>query len=261
MIRLIQKIVKQDTLSGQGQKCHHSHWKIWLCRIWRWLSSLWLFACICIVIWLWLSDCKTMDFPLSETVVRHQSFNGKKSLVNSKTGEIIINNLWWSVETPPGDSITVYCADGKRGYVDIKNGNLVTKPIFDKAWRFSEGYAAVEINGKIMFINPQGLFAFPTMFIQATDDVVFKRGYCIIADDSGQKGVIDKTGKWVVQPQYHVIEMSLSPGWFSVYDESGRKEIILNDGGMPTCYPTSFNYKGDTIRVTTDSIHVYIRLK
>lgn len=239
-----------------------SSWKKWIFIGWRWLSSLWLFACICIMIWLWLSDCKVMDYPLSETVVRHQSFNGKQCLINSKNNTIIVDNLWWSVETPPEDSITVYCANGKRGYVDIKNGILVTEPLFDKAWRFSEGYAAVEINGKIMFVNDQGSFAFSTMYVRASDDVLFRRGYCIVADESGHMGGIDKQGQWVVQPQYHSIVMHPSPGWFSVYDKSGRKEIcVQTDNGASTWYPTSYYYYGDTIMVTTDSTYIYTRLK
>ena len=51
----------------------------------------------------------------------------------------------------------------KFGYID-KSGSLVISPQFDHCYGYSEGVAAVEIDGVYRFIDKQGNFAIPFQY-------------------------------------------------------------------------------------------------
>ncbi|ECL3693363.1 WG repeat-containing protein, partial [Campylobacter coli] len=56
----------------------------------------------------------------------------------------------------------------KWGFID-KSGKFIVKPKFDEAWDFSEGLAAVGLNGKWGFIDKNGEFAIEPIF----DDIYY----------------------------------------------------------------------------------------
>ena len=47
--------------------------------------------------------------------------------------------------------------DGKTGFRDL-DGNVVIKAIYESAERFSEGYSAVQVNGKWGLIDESGKY-------------------------------------------------------------------------------------------------------
>ncbi|MEP6913085.1 MAG: WG repeat-containing protein [bacterium] len=84
---------------------------------------------------------------------------------------------------------------GKAGYIDAR-GNVVIKPKFMRAWKFSEGLAPVQINDDPVFgyINKKGdLVIGPWNGIAS----VFSEGLALT-----RKGFIDPTGKTVIEPRF-----------------------------------------------------------
>lgn len=81
---------------------------------------------------------------------------------------------------------------GLWGYVSV-NGQIIIKPIYEKAYLFSEGIAAVKYNGKWGFVNNKGEIVVPceydefeSNFKKGTGKLV-KDGYICVFDKSGMQ--------------------------------------------------------------------------
>ncbi len=87
----------------------------------------------------------------------------------------------------------------KFGYFNTK-GIWVTKQIYDRTMPFHEGLAAVKVKDKWGYINKKGEYVIPLKFDQA---LRFSEGLAIVrigAFGLGKYGIIDKKGKWIVEP-------------------------------------------------------------
>ena len=88
-------------------------------------------------------------------------------------------------------------ANDKYGYKDIA-GKDVVPPIYDLAYPFTEGMAAVRVAGKYGYLNETG-----KVVVEPKYDFTWRfiGGFATVR--SGKKyGLIDKTGKVVVPLQY-----------------------------------------------------------
>ena len=83
----------------------------------------------------------------------------------------------------------------KYGYID-KSGSLVIPPQFDTPGYYTEGVAAVEVDGKCGFIDKQGNFVIPLQFERA---LWFSEGLAAVCVDS-KYSYINKFGKVVFPP-------------------------------------------------------------
>lgn len=134
------------------------------------------------------------------------------SIWNRKTGKEIIKDVDWYVQSADNDSLVVYTQYGKRGYFNSKTGEIVIPPIYKKAWIFSDGLAAVLKADSLYFINPQGkqvlkyrYYRNDSYFLNGAKDYCFHDGLCAMYDGNKKYGIIDKSGKWVVAPEYDKI--------------------------------------------------------
>lgn len=90
--------------------------------------------------------------------------------------------------------------DDKAGYINDK-GQVVIQPIFRTAGEFSEGLAAVRINGTYGYIDPTGSFSIQPQFDYATH---FREGLAIVVND-GQPFYINKQGQKPFEISFPVI--------------------------------------------------------
>ena len=105
------------------------------------------------------------------------------------------------------DTIGVYKKDGKSGYYNVKTKEIVIAADYEKARQFSQGLAGVVKDGRVGFINLKGetVIGFNYAYNDKKDGSerhVFRYGYCAIANVDGKYGVIDRTGNWVIAPEY-----------------------------------------------------------
>lgn len=106
----------------------------------------------------------------------------------------------------------------KFGFV---KGEVVIPPQYDEAEPFSCGLAKVEVNGKVGFIDKQGVLVIPNRFAAAK---VFRDGYCSASLNGEDFGVIDRQGNFVIAPRYVDVEV-LAEGLFFTSDKCGNKGL------------------------------------
>lgn len=145
---------------------------------------------------------------LSHTATYYYLYGGK-GYVKDAHGNKTICDIDWIAKPLGDDSLVVFRKGDKRGYFNIFTGKEVIKPKYEHAWIFSDGLAAVDDEGKIKFIDSSGRVVIDrnTPYMMGRKDYVFHNGYCVMNDNSGKRvGLVDKTGKWALQPKYFRIE-------------------------------------------------------
>ena len=188
------------------------------------------------------------DRKLSENVTLRSFSDNKWRVYNKQTGEYTTEKINWVSEAPETDSLAVYALPGKRGYININTGRIITDAEandYRKAWVFSDGLAAVMKDGKIGFINDQNDVVIPFQF-DYTDKCrmydfgyVFHNGYCAMTDADGNLGLIDKIGNWVVEPEYDEIWAPHKSGYRVIVKDS--KHGVLDSTGT-IVYPAEYGY-------------------
>ncbi len=85
------------------------------------------------------------------------------------------------------------------GYINHK-GEFDINPQFDMAGYFSEGVARVQVGEKCGYIDRKGVYLVNPIYTSVSD---FHGGYAFVVEDGNEKaGIIDKTGKMIVKPQF-----------------------------------------------------------
>ena len=95
-----------------------------------------------------------------------------------------------------------------RGFGAIDTtGNLVIDTVYDDLGAFSEGLAPVKINGQYGYLSKKGELAIPAIYEYA-DLFVDGLAKVTVKQANGRKksGMIDPTGKFVVEPEYDLVE-------------------------------------------------------
>ena len=188
------------------------------------------------------------DNYLSKNIEVHGFRDDKVRVYNYCTGKYTTPKLNWVADSPANDSLTVYAITNKRGYINIKNGEIVIDAEannYRKAWVFSEGLAAVMKDGKIGFINAKNEVVIPFQFEYSDKcrmwnfGYLFHDGYCIMTNKDGDLGLIDTTGKWVVEPAYDEIWAPHESGYRIIVDNS--KHGVLDSRGN-VIYSAEYGY-------------------
>lgn len=128
-----------------------------------------------------------------------------KRIYDEATGKVLMRNVDWVAVSDDRDSLAVFAKNGKRGYLDRFTGEVVIPAEYTRAWVFSEGLAAVEKDGRLMFIDHSGKVVIDNDFEVHFDKpkYAFQNGCCILREPvHGKMGLIDREGSWVLQPVY-----------------------------------------------------------
>lgn len=113
--------------------------------------------------------------------------------------------------------------DHKRKYIDRTSGTpMMIAGEYDHAWRFSEGKAAVCVNGKLGFIDKHGKYIIEPLFAYSSNpkygldqynrqlehfvDFTFNEGLCPMVGSNNKYGLIDESGIWRLEPKYESIK-------------------------------------------------------
>ena len=174
---------------------------------------------------------------LSDNVRFYKRGYDDYGFVADSNKKILLKNIYWISKPLEGDSLVCYCDGDKRGYFHMRDGRVVVKPIYEHAWIFSEGLAAVEVNKRVKFINTEGKVVIDRGFVYniADDGYVFHQGHCAVNDSTGKHmGLIDHDGNWVLPPVYYNISQQ-DTFWLLTMN---NQQAVLTFG-MDTVMPMS----------------------
>ncbi len=172
----------------------------------------------------WYSDKR-----LSDDVVVYYFSDDTYRVYNKSTEKYTTPRIDWVTDAASGDSLGVYAVGGRRGYINVKNGEIIINAKtndYEKAWVFSDGLAAVMKDGKVGFIDVNNKLVIPFQFdysdkcIMYEIGYLFHDGYCVMTNKDGKFGLIDISGNWVVEPEYDELWNAHKTG----------NRIVVNDG-------------------------------
>lgn len=166
------------------------------------------------VVWdKWLEPRFGSDYvstkPISNRIAfRCNYYTERGNIYDRMDNKVLMRGVDWVVTSDDHDSLAVFAKNGKRGYINRFTGKVVIPLQYKRAWVFSEGLAAVEKEGRLCFIDHTGQVVIDrghkAYYVGA--GFAFKRGYCVIWDPmSGKAGLIDRSGDWVLEPEYDYI--------------------------------------------------------
>ncbi len=188
------------------------------------------------------------DRRVSDNVTLRSFSDNKWRVYNTNTEQYTTEKINWLSEATENDSLAVYALPGKRGYINVNTGRIVIEAEannYCKAWMFSEGLAAVMKDGKIGFINAKNEVIIPFQFDYSDEcrmydfGYLFHNGYCIMTNTNGDLGLIDTTGKWIVEPAYDEIRAPHESGYRVIVD-NGRYGVL--DSVCNTVYPLEYDH-------------------
>lgn len=188
---------------------------------------------------------------VSPYIVHHDG--SPNYLYNMRTGRRTLTGINWFVKSSDGDSLACFSSgydrERKRGYFNVFTGDPVIPAQYDKAWIFSDGLACVYEKGMLHFIDHEGKTAIDKEFPYGirNDDYCFHNGLCIMYDENGCFGLIDKQGEWVVEPEYYWISYDYEGFWL-VQDSDYNYGLLDAKGRMmlPVEYDNISVYHGDS---------------
>lgn len=168
-------------------------------------------------------------------------------LFDKLTGEKVLTDIKW-IAMPEGNDSLVCYSDGKlRGYFNAKNGKVVIPPTFRHAWIFSDGLAAVEVEGRVKFINASGNVVIDNgMSCDVTSgNYVFHTGYLVVSSEDGKKnGLIDKAGTLVLPMEFKAIEKADNSDYWCVRKD-GQSAIYDKDMNVVLPFVDGYAYFSD----------------
>lgn len=169
--------------------------------------------------------------------------NGHDRIVKKGKLRAVLKDVEW-VDGAENDSLWIVAKDGRYACFNTNTGQLTFPFTYRKAWRYSEGVAAVLDDDTLLrFIDAHGNLVFQRSFPYNQHRKFyyqFHNQMCQMLDTAGKVGLIDISGDWVVEPKYDSAAFStgLSCGYWllmrndslTVIDSTGHILIDLIPG-------------------------------
>lgn len=233
-----------------------------------WKAGLGLFglsasAFVLMIADVWHEETRGRDYSrdrlLSEDIIAEAYNNDRMRVRNIRTGKYTTPRLLWVSDTPERDSLTVFCdVRGHRGYLNIKNGEIVIPAAYSRAWQFSEGLGAVlGKNDRIGFIDKDNntVIDFEIPYERGFD-YIFKDGYCVVrqwdeAQENFSYAVYGRSGDKVLDWGYTYI---------SEPDRNGYRVISTREGSRLCDRDFNLIFEGlyEDVEITEGGNGVYL---
>lgn len=147
--------------------------------------------------------------PISNRLVFRCNYHTDRGdIYDPVNDKVLMRRVDWVFTSDDGDSLAVFAKNGKRGYINRFTGEVGIPLTYTRAWVFSEGLAAVELNGRLCFIDHTGKVVIDRghEIFSSRIGYAFEQGYCVVWDPTiGKAGLIDRSGDWALKPEYDYI--------------------------------------------------------
>lgn len=177
--------------------------------------------------------------PIGSRYELRSYYHGSDRIGEHGKRRSLVKGVDW-VAGDSSDSLWVVASGGRRAYFNSNTGRLLSPFIYRKAWFYSEGLAAVvDFNYRLCFLDTQGNPAFARSFWYKKEndcDYVFKKGLCQAYDSLNHVGLINRSGEWVVAPEYESMShegtywVFMRADSLTVLDSAGHTVIGMRPG-------------------------------
>ena len=153
-----------------------------------------------------VARCKTLSDKIEFQQLYYRQGIGR--VYDNVRKKVVLEDVSGVQVSDDKDSLALFTQKGKCGYLDRFTGKVVIPPIYSRAWIFSEGIAAVEKDGRLVFIDRSGSVVIDKGLEAMGEfpDYRFQDGYCVVhSGENGMSGLIDRQGNWALQPEYGLI--------------------------------------------------------
>lgn len=162
--------------------------------------------------------------------------DGGKYVYRLNDNRIVLRGLDWLFMPDDDDQpLLCYSKGGKRGFLDRNTGEVVVEPQYKHAWLQKDSLAAVvDEDNKVKFIDCKGniVIADTTFVYEEGLDYQFENQMCVMTDGKGNRGLIDRNGRWVVPPRYTSVYSTDKEGYWSLEDVDGYMYVADNNGKL-----------------------------
>lgn len=173
------------------------------------------------------------DFHEGLAVVGVRSDQNYKYGLIDYDGNVVIMPQYDNIDITNGfsDGLAAVQIDGQWGFINHE-GNIVITPRYSRVHRYSEGAAAVELDSKWGVIDKSGniivnfVYDYIGEFHEGMIDVAIGKGM------SARWGFVDKSGKLIIKPQYKYGVSDFSEDLASVWNDKDRKDYINKQGDI-----------------------------
>ncbi len=141
-------------------------------------------------------------------VLKYMCYTDEIKVYDAIEDKVLLRDVDWVVRSADNDSLAVYARKGRRGYINRFTGEVAIPELYTRAWVFSEGLAAVEKDGELLFIDHAGKVVIDKDFKVRSYEpkYAFKNGYCAVEDpQTGKMGLIDSYGNWALEAEFDSI--------------------------------------------------------
>ncbi len=126
------------------------------------------------------------------------------------------------------EGLAAVLIDGKWGYINVA-GEIVIKPAYWQAGNFSDGMACIQVGRKYGYVNKQGNLVVKPKYDKAGP---FSEGFAVVRIGRRKTFFIDKTGKPAITPDVYRIDFSgFSEGLVFAYTNNSRTPVYLDKEG------------------------------
>ena len=148
--------------------------------------------------------------------------------------------------------------DGKIGFKNA-DSKIVIDPILESARKFSEGYAAVEINGKWGLIDKNGKYVIRPMY---NDLGNMHNGMMSCKDINGKYGFINIDHVVIVPPRYDSIG-EYAEGFYVFRNEQEQFGFLNKEGeiAIEAKYSSTSNFENGRAKVQLNNDWLHINTK
>jgi hypothetical protein len=148
--------------------------------------------------------------------------NGKAGIINTKS-ELIGNKVWDKADFY---SKNYFVCKKENKEVIIDTNGIEVSPYFDRIGKLSEGFAMVNSNGQLSYLDAKGKLIFKLFF--PFESISLFHNELAPAKFLGKWGFIDITGKFVIPAKYlEFIQFMVNDGFALV---RGEDKITKRDG-------------------------------
>lgn len=140
---------------------------------------------------------------------------GTSYIYDARTKKKVIKDIDWIAVPEDGDSLIIVAKDGKRGFVNRYSAETAIPFKYDAAWSFTDGVAGVCEGDSVYFIDHSGNPINDKKFARQCgyDCYVYHGNYAAFPVD-GKYGLIDRAGKWALQPEHEAISIGAKDMWY-----------------------------------------------